>query len=154
MTNTLQSTDIRQSPVVRLGRARAALVQLQGAAAALTLIVAAIHVIDQGGIPGNKAPSYVGVGYWLLELAALGAAVMLFRTGRPTSWLLGLGIGGGPLVGFILSRGPGLPEYTDDRGNWGEPLGIASIVVEGLLILASLAGLALAMRVQRSRAAR
>ena len=43
------------------------------------------------------------------------------------------------MLGFVLTRGPGLPDATDDRGNWGEPLGVASLVVEGLLIILSLA---------------
>ncbi len=36
-------------------------------------------------------------------------------------------------MGYVLSRGPGLPDYTDDRGNWGEPLGVVNLIVAGLL---------------------
>ena len=39
------------------------------------------------------------------------------------------------MLGYVLTRGPGLPDATDDRGNWGEPLGVASLVVEAILIL-------------------
>jgi hypothetical protein len=45
-------------------------------------------------------------------------------------------------VGYVLSRGPGLPGYTDDIGNWAEPLGVLSLVVEGVLLLLALAMLA------------
>jgi hypothetical protein len=48
------------------------------------------------------------------------------------------------LAGFVLSRTTGLPQATDDIGNWGEPLGIASMFVEGALI--ALAGGVLAER--------
>lgn len=37
----------------------------------------------------------------------------------------------------MLSRGPGLPDYTDDRGNWTEPIGLWSLALE--LTLAALA---------------
>jgi len=101
------------------------------AGAALAVAVAYIHVKDQGGIPGDKTPGYVGIGYWLLELTALLLAGALLA-GRRTRevWLLVFGIAAGPLVGFALSRGPGLPGYTDDKGNWTEPLGLVSIAVE------------------------
>ena len=106
--------------------------------AALALGVAYIHVKDQGGFPGDKAPGYVGVGYWLLEIAGLVAAVALLAgAGRHTvkAWALSFAVAVGPLVGYVLSRGPGLPNYTDDKGNWTEPLGVASLVVEGLLLV-------------------
>ncbi len=105
------------------------------AGALLALGVVYIHVTDQGGIPGDKAPGYVGVGYWLLELTGLVLAGALLA-GRRTRevWLLVSGVAAGPLVGFALSRGPGLPSYTDDKGNWTEPLGLVSIGVELALL--------------------
>lgn len=113
--------------------------------AALALAVVYIHVKDQGGLPGDKSPGYIGVGYWLLEAAGLVAAIaLLVGAGRHTVkvWALALGVAVGPIVGFVLSRGPGLPSYTDDKGNWTEPIGVVSLVVEGLLLV--LAGVLLA----------
>jgi hypothetical protein len=118
--------------------------------AVLALGVAYIHVKDQGGFPGDKTPSYVGIGYYLLEAAALLLAVVLLAgTGRHTlkAWALAAGLAVGPLVGFALSRGPGLPDYTDDKGNWTEPIGVASLVVEGTLLFLA------AILLQRSRRA-
>ncbi|MDF3291546.1 hypothetical protein [Streptomyces silvisoli] len=107
-------------------------------AALLCLAVTWIHVQDQGGFPGNRTPRYVGVGYYMLEAAAVLCAVLLVaaRQGELLlgSWLLGLGIGLGPVAGYLLSRGPGMPDYNNDRGNWLEPLGLASLAVEGTLI--------------------
>ena len=110
--------------------------------AALALGVAYAHVKDQGGFPGDKAPGYVGVGYYLLELAGLGVALALLAGGGAVVsqqlrkvWLLTLGIAVGPIVGFVLSRGPGLPNYSDDKGNWSEPLAVASLLTEALLLL-------------------
>lgn len=109
--------------------------------AALALGVAFIHVKDQGGFPGDKSPGYVGIGYYLLEMAGLmTATALLVAPVKHTikAWLLAVGVALGPLVGFILSRGPGLPNYTDDKGNWTETLGLVSLAVEGaLLVLAA-----------------
>lgn len=104
--------------------------------ALLCVQVAIIHVIDQGGIPGTKTPTYVGAGYWVLEILALVTAAVLITNRSPRSgWFVAIGVGAGPLIGYILSRGPGLPGYTDDVGNWGEPLGVFSLVTEAILIV-------------------
>jgi hypothetical protein len=109
------------------------------AAAALCLTVAAIHVKDQGGFPGHKDPTYVGFGYYVLELAAVAAAVLLLTRAYRKAWLLSAGVALGPLVGYALSRGPGMPLYSDDRGNWTETIGVISLLVEGALLLVALA---------------
>ena len=77
------------------------------AGAVLALGVAYIHVKDQGGFPGDKTPTYVGVGYYLLEAAATILALgLLVRLGRHTikAWVLAAGVAVAPLVGFIWSR--------------------------------------------------
>lgn len=55
------------------------------------------------------------------------------------TWALAVGAGLSPIVGYCLSRGPGLPDYTDDVGTWTEPLGIVSLAVEVLLVVLALA---------------
>jgi hypothetical protein len=104
-------------------------------AAVLCLAVTVIHIMDQGGFPGSKTPRYVGVGYYLLEIAGVLAAVLLASRAVRAGWVLALGVAAGPLVGYILSRGPGLPDYTYGKGHWISPLGIASLVVEGALLV-------------------
>jgi hypothetical protein len=108
--------------------------------ALLALGIAYIHVVDQGGFPGDKSPTYIAIGYYLLEATGLFTAVALVatRTHLRNVWALAFGVALGPLLGFVVSRGPGLPLYTEDRGNWTEPLGVVSVIVEGaLLILAA-----------------
>jgi hypothetical protein len=41
------------------------------------LAVGAIHIIDQGGVPGSKEPKYVTVLYYVLEAASAIAVVLL-----------------------------------------------------------------------------
>jgi hypothetical protein len=68
------------------------------------------------------------------------AAVLLLANYAKRGWLLSLAVAAGPILGYVLSRGPGLPNYRDDIGNWTEPLGVISLIVEGvLLILAAIA---------------
>ncbi|HEV7203025.1 MAG TPA: hypothetical protein VGN18_00375 [Jatrophihabitans sp.] len=111
------------------------------AAAALLVAVAYIHFADQGFLAFAKDPAYLQVCYVIVEvLALLGAVGVLAHPARGT-WLLALGCAAGPLVAFVLTRTIGLPNATDDIGNWGEPLAVASLVVEGLLLLIALAEL-------------
>ncbi|WP_330260428.1 hypothetical protein OG586_34175 [Streptomyces murinus] len=105
--------------------------------ALLCLAVAVIHVVDQGGITATRDPHYVGVAYHVLEIAAVVAAVLLLVGLVRPGWLLAAGVAVGPLLGYVLSRGPGLPDYRDDIGNWTEPLGLVSLAVEGALLLLS-----------------
>jgi hypothetical protein len=121
------------------------------AAVLLSLAVAWIHVQDQGGFPGEKSPHYVGVGYYLLEAAAVLGAVLLLVARRGSAgravWLLTAGVALGPLLGYVLSRGPGLPGYSDDKGNWTEPIGVASLVVEVVLLAIAVGALVADSRV-------
>ncbi|MCX5313336.1 hypothetical protein [Streptomyces sp. NBC_00154] len=107
------------------------------AGALLCLAVAAIHVVDQGGISATRDPYYIGVAYHVLEIAAVVAAVLLLNGLVRLGWLLAAVVAVGPLLGYILSRGPGLPDYSDDIGYWTEPLGLVSLAVEGALLLLS-----------------
>ncbi|KUJ64057.1 hypothetical protein ACZ90_62450, partial [Streptomyces albus subsp. albus] len=94
-------------------------------------------VVDQGGITTTRDPHYVGVAYHVLEIAAVVAAVLILIGLVRLGWLLAVGVAVGPLLGYILSRRTGLPGYSDDIGNWTEPLGLVSLAVEGALLLLS-----------------
>jgi hypothetical protein len=74
-------------------------------------------VIVAGGVLFDQSPR------WLLAAAAAAASVM---------------------AGFVINRTVGLPNATDDIGNWTEPLGLASLVVEGLVIAVAAGGYAAA----------
>jgi hypothetical protein len=126
--------------------ARRRTVPLRIVAALLCLGVAAVHIVDQGGIPGTKTPGYVQAMYYALELGGVLTAITLLVPRFTARWGFALGIGISPIVGYVLSRSTGLPNYTDDIGNWFEPLGVAGLVVETVLVVACLGMLGFARR--------
>lgn len=119
-------------------RGRTALPLAGLAGAALAVAVSAVHVLDQGGLTAMKDPAYLGYGYWMLELAGVVCAVLLLARSR-SGWLLAVGVAAGPLLGIVVSRSVGLPDATDDIGNWTEPLGVLAMVVEAALLLLAVA---------------
>lgn len=82
----------------------------------------------------------------------LGAAIsLLVGAARHTAktWALSIGVALGPHAGYLLSRVPGLSNYTDDKGNWTEPLGVVRLAVEAALLVVFAAVLARSRRVSR-----
>jgi hypothetical protein len=69
------------------------------------------------------------------------AAILLLPTGSQKGWLLAAGVALGPLVGYVLSRGPGLPNYATGVGHWTHPLGLVSVIVESVLLVLALSAL-------------
>jgi hypothetical protein len=123
-----------------------------GFAAALCIVVTVIHLEDQDWFSFAKEPAYIQVGYVLLEVAGLIAAALLVTRPSTAVWLLAVGVGIAPFAGYILSRGPGLPDSMDEKGEWGEPLGVVSLVVEGLLTVIAVTAVAIRL-VEMRRAA-
>ena len=103
--------------------------------AVLSVAIVVIHIVDQHGLPGAKDPFYIQVCYWVLEVGGVAAALLLLARRERAGWIIGVGVAAGPLLGYVLSRGPGLPNYSEDIGNWGEPLGVLSLVVEAALLV-------------------
>lgn len=120
------------------------------AGALLCLAISTIHTLDQGGFPGDESPRYFVILFYLVEATGVLAAVLLLAARRALgawlSWLLALGIAIGPMSGYLLTRTVGLPGHTDDIGNWTEPLGMASLAVEGTLAALALSRLIPARR--------
>jgi hypothetical protein len=113
---------------VRDGIARAiAVVGLAG--------VALIHLLDAPGTFQDAA--YRGWLYVGLIVGCLVAAAALVRDGDRRAWLAALLLPAGAMLAFVVSRTVGLPVGAGDIGNWSEPLGLASLFVEGSLVLLS-----------------
>jgi hypothetical protein len=93
--------------------------------------MALIHLLD---VPSKFSETpYMGWMYVGLILAAVGIAAVLAATGDVRGWAAAGAVAVTVMLGYTLSRTTGLPQATDDIGNWGEPLGMASLFVEGLL---------------------
>ena len=126
MTNHYSHLDVRSA--LRDGIARAiAAVGLAG--------IGLIHLLDvQGKL--EETP-YLGWMYIGLIAASLGLAGLLVYTSDRSVWAGTAALASAVIVGYSLSRTTGLPSATDDIGNWTEPLGLASLFVEGSLVALS-----------------
>lgn len=98
---------------------------------ALISLVGLIHLIE--------APEYFAEygAFWGLSFLAnaVGAAVAAYGIGRETrdlGWTLGAVVAGGAFVLYVISRTVGLPGLP--IGNFFEPIGIASLLVEGAFL--------------------
>ena len=111
---------------------------LVGAGISLIVVVGLIHLINS---PEDlQEGSYTGLLYLANFLGALAAAVGIYR-GERWGWALGLLAAGGAFLGYVISRTVGLPRLPVET-EWLEPLGVLSLVVEGLFVGVYLAILA------------
>jgi hypothetical protein len=111
------------------------------------LAIALIHLLDVIG--KIKETPYLGLMYIALMVASVAVAFYLLHTGSTRAWAAAGLLAAATLTGFILSRTTGLPNATDDIGNWTEGLGLASMFVEAAVILLAGYAWALARREQR-----
>ena len=97
------------------------------------LAIALIHLLDVIG--KIKETPYLGVMYIALMVASVAVAFYLLHTGSTLAWAAAGLLAAATLIGFVLSRTTGLPNASDDVGNWTEPLGLASMFVEGAVVI-------------------
>jgi ABC-type uncharacterized transport system permease subunit len=119
----------------------------RGAASVGLTAVALIHLLD---LPGkfDETP-YMAWMFLALIAGCLATAAALVLGSDSRAWVAAALLPLATIVGFALTRTTGLPQATDDIGNWTEPLGLASLFVEGTL--AALAGAVLAARIADER---
>jgi hypothetical protein len=97
--------------------------------------IALIHILQ---LPNAFAEiGYLGALFIAAVATALGLAALLTRTSDDLAWVAAGGLAGLILLGYVLSRSVGLPGFTDDVGEWSEAPGLASMVVESLLVVVS-----------------
>jgi hypothetical protein len=112
---------------------------LVGAGISLIVIVGLIHLIDS---PEDlEEGSYQGLLFLANFFGALAAAIGIYR-GNRWGWVLGCLVAGGAFLGYVISRTVGLP-WLPVETEWLEPLGVLSLLVEGLYV-----GLCLAILVR------
>ena len=97
--------------------------------------VALVHVLQ---LPDAfAAVDYLGILFIIAIVLALGLAAMLTRISDERIWAATGALPALVLIGYLLSRTSGLQGFTDDIGEWSEPIGLASMVFEGLLVCLS-----------------
>lgn len=101
--------------------------------------MALIHAIDAPSHLTGGSDTYLGLMYVGLILTSLAFAAGLIHKGDRRLWAAIAGLAITVVIGFCLSRTTGLPGDTADVGNWSEPIGIASLFVEGTLLALSTA---------------
>jgi hypothetical protein len=143
MTTFEQPAELRELARDAVARA-AAVVGLAG--------VALIHLLDAHDT-FLEAP-YRGWLYVALIAGTLLAAGALVRRSDTRAWAAAAALSAGAFGAFVVSRTVGLPGGGDDIGNWWEPLGLASLFVEGAVVALAAAVLAERRRAALPRAAR
>ena|SRR5437763_3365661 len=99
--------------------------------------VALIHLLDVHDT--FVAAAYKGWLYLALIAGAVACAAVLIRRDDARAWAGACVLPLAAFAAFVVSRTVGLPAGSDDIGNWWEPLGLASLFVEGALVLLSAA---------------
>jgi hypothetical protein len=98
--------------------------------------IGVIHLLDSIG--KYTETRYLFWMYIALIVGSIGVAGLVLFT-RARIWLLAAAaLAGSAAIGYVLSRTTGLPNAGDDIGNWTEPLGLASLFVEGGVVAVSL----------------
>ena len=91
--------------------------------------IGAIHILD---LPGKLAETpYLAAFYIALVIAAFVLTERLFIAAAALSAAV--------IVGFTINRTVGMPGATGDIGNWLEPHGLLSLVVESFVLWKSVA---------------
>ena len=126
ITDAVRDATVRATTVVGLGA------------------IAVIHAID--GVGKWTETRYL---FWMYMAVIAGCfvvgAAVLFHRSRATL-LAAAGLAASVFAGYVINRTVGLPAATGDIGNWVEPLGLASLVVEGLVVVVGLGGFLAARR--------
>jgi hypothetical protein len=106
--------------------------------------IALIHLLDSIG--KYNETRYLFWMYIGLMVASLAVAGLILHTRRRAVWLAASALAASAIAGYVINRTVGLPNAHGDIGNWTEPLGLASLFVEGAVVFASLYGFAVAGR--------
>jgi Na+/melibiose symporter-like transporter len=109
--------------------------------------IAIIHAVD--GVGKWSETRYIFWMYMALIVAAIATAACVLISPAPRWLLAAAGLAATVLLAFCVSRTVGLPNATDDIGNWTEPLGLASLFVEGFVVAVAAGGYAAAERHRR-----
>ena len=92
-----------------------------------------IHIVEARD--SFSEATYKGLLFVANGLGALVAAIGIYRNQQGLGWVLGFLVAGGALVAYVASRTIGLPRLAAEPDAWFEPMGVASLVCEGLFVV-------------------
>src|SRR3954447_482379 len=101
-------------------------------AVAALAAIALIHVID--GTDKIHETPYLGWGYVVLIIGCLVTGGVLMERDVRWAWIAAAALSAAAVAANVLSRTSGLPSADDDIGEWFEPLGLATLFAEVLVI--------------------
>lgn len=114
-TSTIRGTDVRG--------------KLIWASISLIAVVGLIHLIEAPEY--FEEATYLGLLFLANFAGSLAAAIGVYRD-RGWGWGLGVLVAGGAFAGYVISRTIGLPGLPAQE--WLDPMGVLSLLVEGLFV--------------------
>ncbi len=100
------------------------------------LLLAGIAWIHYRGIPDKLGETaYMGWLYILLVAGCAAAGAWLLSNQVRAGYVLGSIISLGAIIFYVLTRSTGLPHATGDIGNWAEPAGVISLLLEAVFVV-------------------
>ena len=102
------------------------------AAVTLILVIGFIHLYEAPH--AFEEMQMFGYSFIANCLAAIVAAVGIYRGARLWGWALGALIAGGSLIGYIVKATMGMPGMPPEADAWTDPVGLAAVVAEGLFL--------------------
>ena len=97
--------------------------------------VGLIHILDAAST--YHTTRWIFWTYIALIVATVPVALALLHWSSPLAWAAAAGVAMGPLIGYLWSRGIGLPGDRADIGNWLCTLGMVALFVEASLLALS-----------------
>ncbi|MBV9012795.1 MAG: hypothetical protein JO272_12230 [Pseudonocardiales bacterium] len=101
----------------------------RGVAAAALVAGAVIHLVD---LPPSSILPVLNALFIASAVGMLLGVVLLARPAPRLGWLIGGGTAFLTFLGYVVSRTTGLPGIVSAIGEWFYPLGIPSLIVEGI----------------------
>jgi hypothetical protein len=113
---------------------------VRAVAATGLIVVGIIHALEIQGQLGGAV--WLAAGFALLAIVAPLAGVWLLARPAGLAWAFGGLVCLTAALGYIITRSIAVPGDPRDVGNWLEPLGVAALITEWIVVI--LAGMTLA----------
>jgi hypothetical protein len=120
-THTTRSPALADDPAVR----------------AVTVIgLIAVGIVHALEIPGQVSGAvWLTIGFCLIAVVAPAAGLWLLIRPSLLAWELAGLVSGLAAAGYVLTRSVPVPGDAGDVGNWLEPLGVAALITEGVIVI-------------------